>query len=457
MQAAFLAVCGLLIAGGLAWAVWRLDPAWVFCGGLAAMMFSGHWTDLGFPSGMPLKPDRLLLLAAFGMVLLRTPGARDRPPIRLRPIHGLLALTLVYAFFSAWAAGTLSDQTALFGLIDRFGLLPFLAFAIAPAMFQTAAQRRVLVGTLVAIGGYLGLTAIFEIVNFKAGVFPSYIMDPDVGITWGRARGPFVQSNALGLVLFASLAACAVALTAHPSRRTRVLLYVVAGLCLAGTFLTLTRAVWVAAVLSTAVVAVFSPAVRRRVVPLALVAAAGVGLALVAVPGLHDRTTARTEDQRPIWDRYNSNAAAVRILDEKPLFGVGWGRYHEVNAEYLRQGGSYPLTGVGLEVHNVALGNAAELGLIGGLLWAAALLGAVFSPMLRRLPGTHDPWRLALVAVGTNWLVVAMFVPLGYPLPNMMIWLLAGIVVGLRPPAPAPVPSWLRLVPRAQEPAVSSA
>jgi O-antigen ligase len=445
LQTAFLAVCAICIGGGLVWAMWRLDPAIVFCAGIAALMFSAHWGDLGFPSGIPAKPDRVLLFASFAMVLLRTPGAAGRPPIRLGPVHALLAATLLYATVSAWSAGTLREQTPLFSLIDRFGLLPFLSFTLVPVMFHTARQRRLLVGTLVAMGGYLGLTAVFEIINFKAGIFPSYITDPSVGITFGRARGPFVQSTALGLVLFAGLAASAVALAGRPGPRVRLLLYVVGGLCVAGSLMTLTRAIWIGVVVSSAVAALLSAPLRRRLVPLAAVVGFGVVVALVAIPGLHERATARTEDQRPVWDRYNSNAAAVRILDAKPLFGVGWGRYPEVNGQYLRQGPSYPMTGVGLEVHNVSLGNAAELGLVGALLWAITLIAAVVAPMFRSLPPPDEPWRLMLIAVGIDWFIVGNFVPLGYPLPNMLIWTLAGVVVGLRPaPAPALEPRFAR-------------
>jgi putative inorganic carbon (HCO3(-)) transporter len=440
IQAAFLAVCAICIGGGLVWAVWRLDPAVVFCAGIAALMFSAHWGDLGFPSGIPVKPDRLLLFASFAMVLLRTPGAAGRPAIRLGPIHLVLVATLGYAVASAWLAGTLGEQTPLFSLIDRFGLLPFLAFTLVPAMFYTSRRRRMLVMTLVAMGGYLGITAIFEIINFKAGIFPSYITDPNVGITYGRARGPFVQSTALGLVLFAGLAACGVGLADRPSPRVKALLYLVAGLCLVGSLMTLTRAIWIGVIASSILAAAFSPPLRRRLVPLAAVAGIGVVVALVAIPGLHDRATARTEDQRPVWDRYNSNAAALRIVDAKPLFGVGYGRYHEINGRYLRQGPSYPLTGVGLEVHNVTLGNIAELGLVGGMLWGIAVLAGVFAPMLRRLSPRDEPWRLALIAVGVDWFIVGNFVPLGYPLPNMLIWTLAGVVVGLRAPAAAPAP-----------------
>jgi O-antigen ligase len=166
-------------------------------------------------------------------------------------------------------------------------------------------------------------------------------------------------------------------------------------------------------------------------------------LAIVAIPGLGARAQARTDDQRPIWDRYNTNVAALRIVEERPLFGVGWGRYPEVNGQYMRQSDAYPLTGVGLEVHNVPLGNVAELGLVGGALWLAALTAAV-GGAVRRRPGTRlDPLQLGLVAVATNWLVVAMFVPLGYPLPNMLLWTWAGVATVLAAPRRAPSPARL--------------
>ena len=57
---------------------------------------------------------------------------------------------------------------------------------------------------LVAVGAYLGITAFLQEVNLDQLVFPAYITDPSVGIHADRARGPFVEAAANGLVYVGS-------------------------------------------------------------------------------------------------------------------------------------------------------------------------------------------------------------------------------------------------------------
>src|SRR5437763_8744750 len=122
----------------------------------------------------------------------------------------------------------------------------------------------------------------------------------------------------------------------------------------------------------------------------------GLGLAVLAaavffVPGFAHSAEQRQGDQLPIWDRYNSNAAAVREIKTNPLFGVGWGAWTEKNLPYLRETPNYPLTGSTIEIHNVALSHAAELGLVGAALWAAAFISGIGGAVFRRGPSEPDP------------------------------------------------------------------
>jgi hypothetical protein len=100
----------------------------------------------------------------------------------------VIAAALAYAVISAIFAGTIGRRAAIFVLIDDYGVLPFLMFAIAPVAFAAEKQRRILLGTLVATGAYLSLTAILEKLKLFDLVFPRYIADPQVGTHFGRAR-----------------------------------------------------------------------------------------------------------------------------------------------------------------------------------------------------------------------------------------------------------------------------
>ena len=115
------------------------------------------------------------------------------------------------------------------------------------------------------------------------------------------------------------------------------------------------------------------------------------------------------------------------MIDDRPLLGFGWGTFETESPEYFRQGDDYPMRGEGLTVHNVFLWNATELGLLGALLWAAALAWAVGGAILRRGPPELVPWRVGMIGIFVGWAVVAALSPLAQAFPNGILWLWAGI------------------------------
>jgi O-antigen ligase len=421
-----------LLAGvaaiALVFLAWWSDPAWSISGALACSIFSGNWRNLGFPIG----PDRLLFAVGLLAFIVRSPGARDRPAIRSRAVHWALGLAALWGIGSAFVAGSIHQSGPFYGLLDRLGLVPFAAFVIAPVIFRTARQRGILLCTLVATGAYLGLTALFETVGPRALVYPKYILDPTLGIHYGRARGPFLEADANGLALYACAVAAGIAFVTWRSRRLRIFAGSTTVLCLLGTLLTLTRAIWLATVIATLVTMIVVPELRRFVIPTAAgLAVVAVG-ALVLIPSFSSNAHSRTSDQGPIWDRLNTNRAALNMISARPLVGFGWGEFPAASTPYFTQASDYPMTGIGLNVHNVFLAYMVELGLVGFVLWAAAFLMAVGGAVTFRGPPELYPWRVGLIAIALDWIVVANFVPLSFAFPNMIVWLWAGVVMGPR-------------------------
>jgi putative inorganic carbon (hco3(-)) transporter len=413
---------GLVTAAALAVIAWHADPAWTLSLGAAATMFSGNWALLGFPIG----PDRLVLVFGVIAVALRAPGLGRRAPLRLQFVHVLLVLAALYAILSAVWAGT-TDTASVYALLDRFGIVPFLVFLVAPFAFRTARQRAILIGTLVAVGLYLSLTAIAESVGLTAFVFPGYITDPNVGIHFGRSRGPFVEASANGLAIVMCGAAAAVALTCWRGR-WRLVAWATLALCALGILLTLTRSAWIAAILGAALAMLAARRLRRYLLPALAGLVVVLAVALATVPALSSNIQSRAADESPVWDRRNMVTAAVGMIDERPLVGFGWATFAAESPDYFRQADTYPQQGEGLVVHNVYLLYAAQLGLLGVFLWAAAFGLAVLGPILARGDPQLYAWRIGLVAVGTSWAVVAMFAPLSQAFPNLMVLMWAGIV-----------------------------
>ena len=177
--------------------------------------------QLGLPSGV--DPDRHLLVISILQVLLRAPAMRDRPRLRFTWPTRLLALATAMCLASAFFAGTLYSKGDLFQIIDTFGILPFLAFLTVPLVFRTRHHRRILLIALVSLGGYLGLTTLFEMIHLNALVFPRYILNPNYGIHYGHGRGPFVEADANGFACFVCAAACGIAVASWSGRWTRIL------------------------------------------------------------------------------------------------------------------------------------------------------------------------------------------------------------------------------------------
>ena len=336
----------------------------------------------------------------------------------------------MWALASAFLSGTLHLQGTTYELLDRLGVIPFWLFFLAPLAFATEHQRRILLGTLVALGAYLGATALFETLKLYAFVWPKYILDPAYGSHGDRARGPFVEAIANGMGLFACAVAAGMAMAVWRDRpRVRNACGAVLGLCAAGCLFTLTREVWLgAAIGGLAAMAGFAE-LRRFVLPAIAVGAAMTVIALATVPGFAGSVHSRTHDDSSLWVRKNVARAAVNMIDAKPLLGFGWNGFVPDSGPYFQAADTYPLKGMGVPVHNLLLRNAVELGLIGTALWLLALVLAVGGAILAP-PDTPElrVWRIGMVALALDFLVIINFAPSSYAFPTALLWTWAGLL-----------------------------
>jgi O-antigen ligase len=396
--------------------------------GIALQVFSGNSDRLGFPIG----PDRLCL--GLGLVLLLLdPAAWRTGRLRVAPVHLVLFFLLAYATLNALAAGTLRDSTGFYGLVDRFGAMPFLMFFLAPLLFGTPHRRNLLLITLTGLGVYLGLTAVLEGLGLDALVWPGYINDPFIGSHFGRARGPFLEAVANGLVMVICGIAAGMGLALWRSRSAKAVAVLTMLLCAAGSVFTLTRAVWLAALVAPVLAFAVVPRLRRWALPALAAGAAGVLLLLLLVPSLSQSAGDRLGERRSADDRRNANAAAVRALAVHPVTGIGWSTFESVQRDWVRQAEDYPITSTGIGVHNVPLSHATELGVPAAVVWTATLATVVLLPLRRRGPTRElQVWQVGLLCTAAAFGCVAMLGPLSYALPNLLLWLFAGILWSAR-------------------------
>lgn len=422
--------------------------SWLCLAGLVTTMFAGQTRYLGWP----FAPNRILLaLALLALFHERTrrrpeaePGARTWP--QWEPAALAMAALLLWATGSAIAAGTLHTSLGFYALLDRLAF-PFLFFFAGPWIFRTPQQRDLLLKVLVLIGLYLGATAFFEVIGPKSLIRPRFIDDPALGIHYGRARGPFLSAEPDGLIMLTCAFAAWYAVVRLRWWWQPVAL-ASAGLASLGCLLTLTRSIWLGFVLAVAVAAFREPRIRRWFPAVGLALVLGLLAALTSLPGLQHQVDDRAQTESSLYDRASTNHAAVRMVAEHPVFGVGWVRFVDANQDYVRQSDDLPIGYTRIEAHNVFLGRAAELGLPGVALFViCVLLGPVRAlrrtgadpprKVFDRVVGAAEPggWYMIAAAGTAGWLCVLMFSPAPYPLPNLMVWLLASLALADRRPA----------------------
>jgi O-antigen ligase len=200
-------------------------------------------------------------------------------------------------------------------------------------------------------------------------------------------------------------------------------------LCAAALLFTLTRSVWLGAIIATALTMLADARLRRWLVPVAASAVLLTAGSLAFIPGLSERANQRRAQEGTVWDRLNLNRAALNMATARPLFGFGWGSFKTQGVNYFKQADTYPLSATNLGVHSAYFDHLAELGLVGTSLWVLSTLLAVWLALCRRGPPELDPWRYGLLAIAIMGAVVAAFV-YPYMFGAIVLWLWAGIVYG---------------------------
>jgi O-antigen ligase len=423
----------LALVAAVAYLVWTLPPAVTLTAGVVLSPLAGNWKLLGVPGA--LSPDRLLLVAGVAVVLVRAPGARDLPTLRLRPTHAVLVLAVLYATISAALAGTLFHKTGFFRLFDSFGVVPFLVFLVTPVAFRTARSRSLLLAGMVGLGAYLALTALFETVGLRALVFPRFIVDATEN-TGGRAQGVFLEPVSNGTGLFYCGVAAVIALTLWRQTWTRVLAALTVVLCAAGTFFVLERSVWIGVAAAVLVSTIAIPSLRRWALPLTCAAAVIAALSILLIPGLSHNVHQRASDRQTVWDRQNLATAAENMISARPLLGFGWSTFEQKSLDYFQQSPDFPInpdlafsrtTNGTFSVHNELLEYGATLGLVGTGLWLLGLALAGGGALAVRGSPELERWRRGLLPVLVFYLVIANAVPAAL-FPNLALWLWIGVV-----------------------------
>jgi O-antigen ligase len=451
-----IAIYSLTAAAIVLWGAAYLFRGSLIHGCLAFLLVgfcAGH-EFLHFPLGsMPMTLDRLVLaglLAAYAVQ--RRLGRTDPKPLGWVDVAlGLLAVVLIASTFTHdWRLDATRKVSPVWRLVAGF-LMPMVLYWIARQSPLTPAALRSIYGVLAMLGVYLAFTALAEAGQCWALVFPKHIADPRVGIHFGRARGPTLNAQSLGLHLNLCLL-CAGMWGRSLPRAARLLLVLALPAWLAAIYFTYTRCVWLGLVLGLLVLAAAAVRGRWRV---ALVGSAVIAGALLAAINWDNLVGLRREAgaaaaRSSVDQRGSFTYVSWKMFLDHPWFGVGYTQFTQAVRPYL----SDRDTPQQLELirnqpnHDTFLAMLTETGLAGFGLYVAVLAGWARAawqlwrseqhPVWARL---HGLWMLAALA---TVLSPALFFDLTYsPQDHWVLFFLAGVTVGLRRarcPEPAALP-----------------
>jgi N-acetylglucosaminyldiphosphoundecaprenol N-acetyl-beta-D-mannosaminyltransferase len=394
---------------------------------------------------LPITLDRIVLvglLAALaiqwrqGRLTLRRPTI---PDYLLFALVGLLAASALVARPLEVAAG---NGSAWGRLVTAFAV-PALLYTIVRQAPVSHRQWLALLACFVGLGVYLAVTALAEISGRWSLVFPRYIADPNLGIHFGRARGPGLNAASLGMFLTAS-ACCAWLLLREVSRRGQqlaILLFLpMAALAI---FVTYTRSTWLGFVAAGLVIAAFEIPRRRRLPAFAAAAMVGilaVGISWNQIVGLQ-REGPPAESEHSVDQRESFAYVSWQMFKDHPLFGVGFGRFYDKKLPYLSDRSQpFELESIRpLHHHNTFLGLLTETGIVGLLAFVALLASwAIYGWRLATRLGENSSSSVRLqgvlmLALLANYVCSAMFHDLTLvPAQHWLLFVFAAITVNLQ-------------------------
>ena len=301
-------------------------------------------------------------------------------------------------------------------------------FPLGALVFATEHRRELLLRTSALMAIYLGFTGLFEYLRIGALVFPSYIMANLNPSTEIRAGGPYLFPEPLGLVCALAIFLSGLLVRTSSSRLWRFIGMLGIFFGLVGSVVGMVRSVWLALIVAGLVVGLIVPRIRRKLPLLLIAAAIMVAIIVFVFPDFRDILINRITTERSVYDRQNTNVAALRVIQEYPLFGIGWGEFVHQNVDWVRQADTYPVTTITIEIHNVFLARAAETGVPGMLLWLLCFVtGPLLGLLAKPLTTSTRYWKLVGLAAFFLWFMPSLSSPNPYPTPNFLVWLVWGI------------------------------
>ncbi len=298
-----------------------------------------------------------------------------------------------------------NQPPTLMHLVNGY-LIPFFLYAALRTTRLEPKQLKWPLVVLIGLGVYLGVTAIFEVAKLWGLVFPRFIGDPTIGIHFGRARGPMLQSVRLGVALLACLVPLLVyTLWLNPMRRfSWATAGALAPIMTLALLVTYTRSVWMGlGLISVTLVWLGMQGISRRAAIVGMLFA-GLAIGIVKGPDLvaFKREYSAAETRESTYMRAAFAYVSLQMFKDRPVTGFGFNQFQVYNLPYLADRS----TDIRVESirgyvhHNSYLSLLVDLGLVGFALYTfVGLTSSIATYVLWQTP-TAPRWArgLALIA-----------------------------------------------------------
>ena len=386
---------------------------------------------------IPITIDRLLLgglLALAGWSWLMNREDLRAINIMDMALLGVLAIIFISTFTHDFKfSGNLPLSRLLF-----FYVLPLGLYWVVRTARLEKLDLAVITMALGGLAVYLALTGIAEVKQFHSIVFPRYIVDSSTMEFFGRGRGPFLNPVSNGI--FQVVGFCCIWFWwPRASERGRILIVIAAGIVAIGAYATLTRSVWMTLIIVGGLGMWITTSQNQK----GKLIIAGTLAGILLLPVIGDKVFKFKRDKNVTASQMSESAqlrplflvVAMRMFEDRPLLGCGFGQYAQAKYPYLQDA----LTGKPLSKtkgylqHNVFLAYLAELGLA-GLMLLMVMLGVMArcAWMLwldREKSLEQRQCGLLLGAMLIGYCVNGMFHDTSIiPMANTLLFFLAGIV-----------------------------
>lgn len=322
------------------------------------------------PAGpIPITIDRLLLLgmmALFGMLLFV--GREELRPLNRADVIILALVTFIT--FSAFSHDWKFQRNLPVSRLLFFNLMPIALYWVLRTSRLQVADLKFIAVALSLFGVYLALTAMAEVRDLSAFVFPRYIMNSETVEFLGRGRGPFLNPVSNGI--FQTTCFCCVLMWwPRANIPGRFLAIAIVLLIAVGVYSTLTRSVWLGLVVACGLF-VWMPSSRQAKGAMIIFATI---ISIVAFPLISEKLVSFKRDKEVSQHEMGKSAqlrplfaiVAWNMFKDQPMTGVGFGQYSRAKDPYLQDphSGKPLLLTKSLIQHNVFLAYLTESGLIG--------------------------------------------------------------------------------------------